>query len=294
MVNGEHIRLTSHVSRFTSHVSRLTSHVSRLTHHAYMFIIDQIAYTNKLKNVHPMEKFCFAILTLLVALMSRENMPLLMIILMMCSVLIFRAGVSPGKLLSLLSCPFAFLSLGVIGIIVSITNSANGSLLALPAGNYWLIITKENLYEGIYLTLRALASVCCLYFLALTTPMTEIMSILKKLGVPGILREMISLIYRSIFILIEMANYIHLSQDSRLGYSNFRRSYYSLSQLISCIFLKSCNHAGQMHKALMSRGYEGDINVLEGEYKISAKNWVIIFTVEIILLAVIFGGKILG
>jgi cobalt/nickel transport system permease protein len=213
---------------------------------------------------------------------------------MMSGLLVFMAGVSFRKLLSLLSCPFTFLSLGVIGIIVSITTSGADSLVALHAGNYWLIITKENLHQGIYLTLRALASVCCLYFLALTTPMTEIMSILKKIGVPAILREMISLIYRSIFILLEMANYIHLSQDSRLGYSNFRRSYYSLSQLISCIFLKSCNHANQMHKALISRGYDGDINLLEPEYKISKSNWIKICIVEILLLAIIFGGKIFG
>ena len=95
---------------------------------------------------------------------------------------------------------------------------------AVPLGTYYLTASYASIRKGIQMILTALASVSCLYFLSFNTPMTDVLSVLKKLHCPDLLVELMLLIYRYIFLLLDISFCISLSQDSRLGNRDLKTS----------------------------------------------------------------------
>ena len=64
---------------------------------------------------------------------------------------------------------------------------------------------------------RALAAIAAVYFLVLTTPLTEIVGLLRRLRVPALLLELMVLAYRQIHVFSEVAGQMRSAQVSRLG-----------------------------------------------------------------------------
>ena len=147
---------------------------------------------------------------------------------------------------------------------------------------YFSILTAARLF------FKSLASVSCLYFLTLTTPIFEILSVLKKLKVPKLFVELMGLIYRFIFVLLDTANMIYISQNSRLGYSTLKTGFNSLGKLIANLFISSYKRSQDIYTAMESRCYDGDINLLENNYTYSYKNISLIIVVEIVLIIMNF------
>lgn len=243
-----------------------------------MLNIDKCAYSNKLINVHPMEKFIFIIVTIIVCLSSNSVITPVFILFSVSLLTIFAARTPFRFYIKLMLIPFSFLLLGVITILVEIKIS--------PAITF--SITPQSIDTASKLFLRALGSSSCLYFFSLTTPLIDITAILKKTKCPEIIIELISLIYRLIFILIDITGRIHTSQSSRLGYSSLENQYRSLSQLISSMFVLSYKKAHDLFVSLESRCYNGNINVLEKHYRLSAKNIMFIVFLECVFIVLEF------
>ena len=91
---------------------------------------------------------------------------------------------------------------------------------------------RDNRYIAVFMMSDVRLS---LYFLALTTPMTEIITVLHKLKVPVIITELMVLIYRFIFVFMETATTIRRAQLSRSGYVSMKSSFRSLSRLSSAL-----------------------------------------------------------
>jgi cobalt/nickel transport system permease protein len=260
-----------------------------------MFIIDQIAYNNRLRKAHPAEKIAFSLCTLIISLFSTDILPSLAIVILMSGVLIICARIPARRLLTLLLIPSAFLITGVLAVMMTISQEHVPHAPALQVGCIWIALSHQGFQRGLSLFLRALSSLCCLYFLILTTPFVELVSVMKRLHVPGFIIELFSLVYRGIFIFYEMAGNISLSQGSRLGYSGIRNSLHSCAHLASSLFIKSYACSQNIYLALLARGYDGEMEVLEPEYAVSAAHWIFIAIAEALVLGIMWwGGKILG
>jgi cobalt/nickel transport system permease protein len=250
-----------------------------------MLLIDQYAYANRLMSIHPAEKFLFAFATMAVCLFSRSPVVFLAVILLMAGVTVLAAGI-PGRFFArLMLVPATFLVAGVITIAVSFDKSPAGFLFALTLGEYAVGVRYGDLMTAISLFLKSLGAVSCLYFLSLTTPMVDIIAILKRLKVPPLFIELMTLVYRFIFVLLETAEKIRISQASRLGYSSLGNAYASLSRLFAILFLKSYHRSQVIFTALLSRCYNGQIDVLTVTCPFSKKNLVLIVFAELMLIA---------
>jgi len=104
--------------------------------------------------------------------------------------------------------------------------------------------------------------------------------------------ELMGLIYRFIFVLLDTANMIYISQNSRLGYSTFGTGLNSLGKLITSLFLSSYKRSQDIYTAMESRCYDGDINLLENNYAFSYKNIFLIVVVEVVLIIISFSRNI--
>jgi cobalt/nickel transport system permease protein len=110
---------------------------------------------------------------------------------------------------------------------------------------------------------RVLGAISTQFFLVLTTPMTSILLILRKAHVPKVLIETSLLIYRYIFVFIEVMETMHIAQELRLGYSGWLKKIKSVSLLIGNLFIRTLEQGERTFTAMNARGYDGNIRVLE-------------------------------
>lgn len=117
-------------------------------------------------------------------------------------------------------------------------------------------------FYAVQLILTALGAVSCLYFLSFTTPMPDILEVLGKLHCPGLLIELMLLIYRFIFILLNTASAITTSQNCRLGNKDYRTSLKSFGLLGSVLMMRAISRSNKLYDAMEARCYDGRIQVL--------------------------------
>ena len=149
-----------------------------------MIDIDSYAYSNNLKKVHPGEKFLFAVLTMAVCLTSPTVITPLIVLALMGGGVIIKAGIPARVFFKLMLVPLSFLLLSVLTIAFSVSTNPSGFWLAQTIHGLTIGIHYPDLMTAVHLFLRSLGAVSCLYFLALTTPMTAIITVLHRFESP--------------------------------------------------------------------------------------------------------------
>ena len=217
-----------------------------------MRAIDHHAWTNRWRHWHPAEKLlpALTLLTLTLVLPPLTTGPLVLAGMALATV--GGAGVPLKTLLGVLAAPAAFLLAGIPFLAVSV-DFTHGFDLHLSENGLRLALTT---------TIRALAAMSCLAFLILTTPLTDWMASLRRVGVPSGVIELILLIYRLIFVFVERALTGRQAQTARLGYSRMDRSVRSLGLLAGNLFQRALEQARRLEIGLMARGYTGELRVL--------------------------------
>ncbi|MCL6634737.1 MAG: cobalt ECF transporter T component CbiQ [Peptococcaceae bacterium] len=250
-----------------------------------MFVIDQYAYSNRLRSVHPGEKFAFAVSTMAICLALPSVAASLAVVLLMAGAAVLRAGI-PGRVyLKLMTLPLSFLLVGVAAVAVSVTSEPGAAVHGVTVRGLTVGVTARDLGVAAGLFCRSLGAVSCLYFLSLTTPMVEIIPVLRGLKVPALFIELMGLVYRFIFVVMDTAAKMYTAQSSRWGYASLKTSFHSLGQLVSNLFIKSHHRSQALYTALMSRCYNGDLNVVGQRYAVSKGNIAAIAVIDLALVA---------
>ncbi|MEJ9212136.1 cobalt ECF transporter T component CbiQ [Bacillus smithii] len=260
-----------------------------------MLLIDKYAYFNKLKNVHPVEKITLSLSLLLFALIVKSPLVSFSIFIVMSTMIVVLARIPLSYYMKLLVFPLFFLFSGMVTILISFNDGhtvVSDVIWSAQIGNWQICINEESIKRAVNLVFVVLSSVSCLYFLILTTPMTAILDVLRKLKLPSIFIELITLMYRFIFVIMEESINIYQSQSSRLGYISIRQGIKSLGLLISILFLKVFERTKQLSIAMNSRGYKDEILFFDPSYRYSLVNWFIILVIlaGMAFIYVQFGG----
>ena len=103
------------------------------------------------------------------------------------------------------------------------------------------------------MTLRSIAAISCLLFLALTTPMASLLILLRRMRVPAGVVDLMSLTYRFLFLFMETLQVMTRAQASRLGYGTLRRAYRSLAMLTVSFFGRVLDRVRRLETGLASR-----------------------------------------
>lgn len=256
-----------------------------------MITIDMLCYYSRLRYMNAMEKFTYAMLTLLFCVVSR-SLAMAVIVLVVNGILTVKKGGIPFfRYWHYLMIPLAFLILSTLAVIINISRTPFDAF-AIPVRSYYLTASYASIYKGIQMILTALASVSCLYFLSFNTPMTDILSVLRKLRCPDLLVELMLLIYRYIFLLLGISFSISLSQDSRLGNRDLKTSLRSFGAMASVLLIRAMTRSGALYDAMEARCYDGRLQVLDEQYPPKRKEilWILFF--EILLLILTIWSKI--
>lgn len=230
--------------------------------------IDGYAYASKLGGWNPGFKVVLA-LVLLVFGIAADSMPVsVLILLAMGWLVVGRGGLPAGTYLGLLTIPAAFILMSSLAIGFYFSGTPKGDY-QLHLGFFYVCATGESLRYAGRLIVKAMGAVSCMYMMSLTTTSSEIIGVLRTCRVPSLLIELMTLIYRYIFILMEVQVKMSTAAKSRLGYVDLKTSYYTFGSILSNLFIVSLKKANTYYDALESRCYDGSLCFLEEEKPLS-------------------------
>ena len=229
-----------------------------------MIVIDRLCYQSGLRYVNASEKFAYAVLSLVFCLVSRSVWAPLLIFSVSGILTVGKGGIPLFRYIKLLLIPAGFILIGTAAVIVNLSEVPLDAF-AVPVGGWFITGSRTSVFRGIVLCFRALGAVSCLYFLSLNTTMTDILGVLEKLHLPPLFTELMMLIYRFIFLLLETASSIMISQESRLGRRNLRTGLRSFGQMAASLLILALKKSGKLYDAMESRCYDGRIRVLSRE-----------------------------
>lgn len=234
---------------------------------------DRFAYSNALRDAHPVEKLVFSFSCMLISLISGSMAVHLMVLMIMSAVVLLIAGIPLRYYAGIMSKAFVFIFLGSVAVAYGAVD-----------------LSAVDLSGAMIVFFRAAAAISCFYFLILTTPVADILHILRKIRIPSIIIELMGLTYRFIFVFIDITQKTRTAQTSRLGYDGLKNSYCSMGVLISGLFARMFRQVDNLNTALESRGFTGELNVMQREFKNSAVNIAAIAVVDIYLIYLIYAG----
>ncbi|MDH4263382.1 MAG: cobalt ECF transporter T component CbiQ [Spirochaetia bacterium] len=254
-----------------------------------MIYIDKYAYFNRLKDVHPVEKFSLAIFTLFITVASNSIFIPAISFAIMSLIILLAARIPLFFYAKLLLLPLFFLFAGVLSVATNLNDQ--DMICSVLFTGHRFCVSASSLNEAVKIFTKSMGSISCLYFLVLTVPVTEIINILKKFKTPILFLELLVIVYKFIFIIFETMDRIYISQKSRMGYENYKLSYKSLSKLISSVFIISLKRYEDLYHALESRCFTGDFHFYQRKYNFSKINIFVIFMFDGILLAMSFFSR---
>jgi len=220
-------------------------------------VLEDFAQTNALRQTNPGLKLFLGLASILLCVSSPGPAAPLLVAASMSAAILALARIPPRVYARLLLIPVSFAVMS-IAVILFITGS--GTVLFEVPG-LPLAVTADGANLAVLLLARVFGGMCSLYFIALTTPMTEVFDIFRRLGVPTVLIDLAMLIYRFIFILIEEAGQIYRSQVMRLGYGRFRESVNSFGMLAGALFLRTWESGEALVLAMDARCYDGKLGI---------------------------------
>lgn len=245
--------------------------------------IDVYAYQSKLRSVNPSVKVGFSVIVLLLCIILNNPFVSLAILSLMAYLIMLKGGLSFRKYLGVLMIPLTFILLGTFTIAIEISRLP---LLeySIDLGLFYLSTSKEKLIEMLFMILKVFAAVSALQMMTLTTPSSEIIAVMRKAHVPKLIIELMNMIYRYIFILLEVYGKMKNSAESRLGYNDLKTSFSTFGAIAGNMLVISMKKANIYYNAMESRCYDGDLIFLEEDKKIMPFH---IFSGIIFIIAII-------
>jgi cobalt/nickel transport system permease protein len=233
-----------------------------------MHLIDRYAYANRIRRVDPAQKAGLAGLVILLCLLLSRPAVGLLAVGWMWGLTVGWAGHSWRLFGQVLLAEGLFLVLAVVGVALSLSLTPPPDQAWVGhVGPLWVSSSPPALETALLLVTRALGSAAAMNFLALTTPLVDLIDLLRRLRVPPLVIDLMTLIYRYIFTLLESLQRMYTAQDARLGYGGWRQRMRSAGLLASRLFVEAYGRSQRLQTALESRGYTGDLRVLPVNYR---------------------------
>jgi cobalt/nickel transport system permease protein len=224
-------------------------------------ILEDIAQTNGLREVNTYLKLVTGLGAILLCLLSTSYLAPLFIALLLTGTILILARVDAKTYAELFIVPLWFAIMSVAGIIlISGGQDVFWSWDILPS--FTLSITRESINQGMLVFSRVIGGMSAMIFIALTTPMTDIFIVFRQCRVPEVVIDLMMIIYRTIFILMDQVIQIYHAQLMRLGYSTWRESIHSFASLSGAAFIASWDAGEDLIKAMDARCYDGKFALL--------------------------------
>ena len=256
-----------------------------MSHNVYS--IDHTACSSRLRYVPTRYKLGFALASMGLCLASAGLFAPVFIAAASGAVCVLFGGTDFRLYLKLLTVPAVFLLLGTAAAAVGISSEPYGQYM-LRLGGLYIYTSTNSIFGAARAALRALGAVGSLYTATLTTPLGDIVSALEKARVPKLITELMTMIYRFIFILTEVYVQLRTAAESRLGYRDRKTALRTFALTAANLFVIALHRSGAYYDALESRGYTGELRFLGEEKRLLPKHVIVAAAYLICAAAVVF------
>ena len=259
-------------------------------HPGGMLKLDTLAAHSGLRGVSPAVKTAFSVTALVLCVCASDIVVGVTVAVSMILMMRLLGKVHMHDIFALMRVPLLFLTISCLVILLEISHEPMG-IWNLPLGGIFLCITPFSLNRAITLFFQAMGAVSCLYFLSTTTPMPQIIEVLRRCRVPELIIELMYLIYRYLFLLLDVQQKLTVSASSRLGYSNTRRGLSTAGRISGALLSSSFRRSSQCYDAMESRGYDGKLAFLSHMPRLCRAHFLVAAAYVLALLGLIFLRK---
>lgn len=249
-------------------------------HNSGVMSIDYYAYISQIRDWNPMFKVFFSLLVLILVIILNSIYVSIFVILVMGVITVVYGRIPLEQYIDTMKIPLVFVIVGSLTIALNFSAKPAGQYNLSCFGLFYIYTSDAELFKMANLMLKALAAVSALFMMTLSTPSGEIVSVLRKVHVPKLFLELMNMIYRYIFVIMETNRKMHDSAESRLGYKDYKTSLKSFAGTASNLLVVSLKKANAYYDALESRGYTGELLFLEKDKPFDRKQ----MTIGIVIL----------
>ena len=237
-------------------------------------ILDYYSNTSPLRRWNTLGKMGYSIGMISICIGFDRWQVSLLILTILGSLICYKGRISINIYLSWMRVPLGFIFLSLLPVVLEYARVPKGAYF-IRFGMGYIYTSLAQLHLAAVLYLKLVASITCLYFLVVTTPIHEIIMALGKLSCPPLIIEIMYLMYRFIFILLGQYQKLLAAGKARGGYTSFRRGCYTFGSSVGQLFLLSLKNARHTLESMEARGYKDRLSFYVEEEKIQGQQlWI--------------------
>jgi cobalt/nickel transport system permease protein len=218
--------------------------------------LDSVAQQSAFRHINTGTKLLLALGSLILCLISPSPVVPLISGIILSLVLIIPGRTSSRLYGELLLGPVFFTVLSVV-VLLFLLGGGDVVWRFNPVPWINLTITTGSLNQSILVLFRVFGCSISMFFIVLTTPMTDLFNGMKRIGIPIELIDLMMIIYRYVFIIYAQAFEIWQAQVMRLGYRRPMEAIRSFSMLCGMLFISSWIAGEDLIRAMDCRCYDG-------------------------------------
>jgi cobalt/nickel transport system permease protein len=220
-------------------------------------IIERLAYASPWRAVAPSAKAIFAGGAMAAAWLAPSPWMAAGLAALVATVTVAGARIPPRDYLRVAMAPMGFLMLSCLTMLVTVNPS--------PGAPTWRLAT-EMLPQVLMIATRAMALCAALLWLVLTTPLGDLLALLRRLRCPAVLADLMAVTYRMQSVLGDAWSDGLTAQRARLGHAGRLQSLRSTAQLISQMAVQCWMRASALQAAADARNFDGTLRFLHAAH----------------------------
>lgn len=233
--------------------------------------MDVLAYGSRMVRWAPLGKLLYTFSLLILALLS-ENIfvPMITFCVGMC-LMAYSTNFRLPPIIGLAILEAVLIMVIGCGMVSILGDPSEPAVFLKGRGEFlWIgIHITENSFNHAWLIMfRAIAGVTLMLSFASSTPIPHIAYALRQLRIPKEVIEIVVLVYRYAFLLLERTEVMWNAAKCRLGFSGARRSMSTTAGILVNVFITSLEIAERSQPALESRNYNGSFPIYRMPNKI--------------------------
>jgi cobalt/nickel transport system permease protein len=128
-----------------------------------------------------------------------------------------------------------------------------------------IALTRQGIFSASLLVGRVATSMSLVLLLVLTTPWPALLKALRLVGIPRIYVQTLGMTLRYLAVLVQTVEEMILAKKSRtihLKRTGTEQSW--VAGRVGALFRRSIQLSGEVHLAMVARGYQGEVKILGG------------------------------
>lgn len=148
-------------------------------------------------------------------------------------------------------------------------------------------VTRQGLRSAAFLIGRGETCVTLVSLLVMTTPWPHVLKAMRSLGVPIVVVAMLGMTQRYIFLLVQLALQMFEARRSRVMVSPDAATTRRMALAMLGVLLgKSLQLAGEVHQAMLARGYRGEVYLLE-DFRMRWRDWPVMVVAMLVCVSMV-------